>query len=147
MAVVIDTSALVAAERHAGSDISNASAVWCRLLGRLADEAAVLPAAVYAELLVGVELADGPKRAAMRRARIDALVVRVRVVDFGEAIAEEWARLFAALSRVGRLIPANDLAVAATALHLGFTVLVGPSDERHFRVVKGLRVEALRINA
>ena len=107
----------------------------------------MLPAAVYAELLVGVELADGPKRAAMRRARIDALVVRVRVVDFGEAIAEEWARLFAALSRVGRLIPANDLAVAATALHLGFTVLVGPSDERHFRVVKGLRVEALRINA
>lgn len=38
---------------------------------------------------------------------------------------------------------ANDLAVAATATHLGFTVLVGPSDERRFRAVPGLRVRTL----
>lgn len=144
MGVVVDTSALVAAERHGEPDASAHPTAWNRLLGRLAGEAAVLPAAVYAELLVGVQLADGPRRAAARRARIDALAVRVPVVDFGAAIAEEWARLFAILSRAGQLIPANDLAVAATATHLGFTVLVGPSDERHFRVVDGLRVEVLR---
>ena len=33
------------------------------------------------------------------------------------------------------LIPSNDLAVAATAQHLGFGVLVGPLDEHHFRRV------------
>ena len=144
MGVVVDTSALVAAE-HRAADGAPSPAVWDRFLGRLAAETAVLPAAVYAELLVGVLLADSPPRAAARRTRIDALAVRVPVVEFGVTIAKEWARLFATLSRVGQLIPANDLAVAATATHLGFTVLVGPSDERHFRRVEGLDVEVLRI--
>ncbi len=41
------------------------------------------------------------------------------------------------------MIPANDLVVAATALHLDYGVCVGPADERRFRRVPGLRVEAL----
>ena len=65
------------------------------------------------------------------------------IVDFNPPIAEEWARLFTELRRAGQLIPPNDLAVAATAVHLGFTVLVGPDDERHFRRVPGLRVRTL----
>jgi tRNA(fMet)-specific endonuclease VapC len=103
----------------------------------------VVPAVVYAELVVGVELADTPLRAAARRAKITALVDRVPLIEFGRAIAERWAELFAALSRRGELIPANDLAVAATALHLDFAVLVGPRDDTHFRRVPGLRVELL----
>lgn len=103
----------------------------------------MLPAIVLAELLVGVSMADTARRAAARRARVDALVAHVPVVDFDAAIAEEWARLFAALSRRGRLIPANDLAVAATAKRLDYGVLVGPSDERHFKTVENLRVESL----
>ena len=109
----------------------------------LAGETAVLPSALYAELCMGVLLADTARRAAGRRARIDALAATVPIVDFGAAIAEEWARLFSTLSHAGQLIPANDLAVAATAVHLGFGVLVGPDDERHFRLVPGLRVEVL----
>ncbi|MEX1256142.1 MAG: hypothetical protein WEG36_00840 [Gemmatimonadota bacterium] len=57
--------------------------------------------------------------------------------------ANRWAGLFAQLHRTGALVPASDLAVAATALHLGFGVLVGPADESHFRRVVGLRVEVL----
>ena len=106
----------------------------------------MLPAVVLAELLVGVSIADTVKRAAARRARIDALVAHVPVVDFDAAIAEEWARLFATLSHHGRLIPANDLAVAATAKRLDYGVLVGPSDERHFKAVGDLRVETLRFS-
>ena len=49
--------------------------------------------------------------------------------------------LFARLSRKGQLIPANDLAVAATDVHLGFGVLVGGRDEEHFRSVDVLRIE------
>jgi predicted nucleic acid-binding protein len=143
MGVVVDTSALVAAERLAKPEGSTGAATWDRWIGRLAAEPAVLPAAVYAELMVGVLLADTPTRAAARRAKIEALTVRVPVVDFGPAIAEEWARLFAILSRRGELIPANDLAVAATARHLGFSVLVGPSDEAHFRRVPDLEVRTL----
>ncbi|MBM4265602.1 MAG: type II toxin-antitoxin system VapC family toxin [Deltaproteobacteria bacterium] len=135
LGVVLDTSALVALER--------ASEGWEETLGNLATEPAVLPAVVYAELLVGVRLADSRTRAADRQARIDALVARFPIVDFTREIAERWAELFAVMSRAGGLIPANDLAVAATALHLDFTVLVGPKDERHYRRVPGIRCARL----
>jgi predicted nucleic acid-binding protein len=143
MGVVVDTSALIAAERAGGRAESGDGRSWDRLLGKLAAEPAVLPAVVYAELLVGVQLAGNAKRAAARRARIDALALRIPIVDFDAAIADQWAKLFAALSRRGQLIPSNDLAVAATARHLEFSVLVGPDDERHFRRVPGLRVQTL----
>ncbi|MBA3401715.1 MAG: PIN domain-containing protein [Actinobacteria bacterium] len=134
MGLVIDTSALVYRER-AGSG-------WGGLLAEL-DESVVLPAIVYAELLVGARLARSASRGTARRAKIAALVGRVALVEFGQEIAERWADLFAHLSRRGELIPANDLAVAATALHLEFGVLVGGDDEQHFRRVPQLRVETL----
>ena len=140
---MIDTSALIAVERQAGN--RRDPRAWADALSGLSSEPVVLPAVVLAELLVGVALADTAKRAAARRARIDALVAHVPVVDFGPAIAEEWASLFAALTRRGRVIPANDLAVAATAMQLEFGVLVGPLDERHFKMVANLRVETLAL--
>jgi tRNA(fMet)-specific endonuclease VapC len=111
-------------------------------LGKVRYRAAV-PAIAYAELLVGVRLADDPGRVVSRRTKIGALVSRVPVVEFGAGAAAHWADLFALLSRSGRLIPANDLAVAATARFLEFGVLVGPRDEAHLRAVPGLRVEVL----
>lgn len=98
--------------------------------------ARVVPVAVY--------LADTPGRAARRRGQIDALADRAPAVDFDAAIAERWAALFASLKRRGRVIPANDLAVTATALHLGFGVLAGPTGEAHFQQVDGLRIVVLR---
>jgi tRNA(fMet)-specific endonuclease VapC len=133
MGLVIDTSALVALER-ARDD-------WSQ---RLPDEPAVVAAVVYAELLVGVRLADSRRRAATRRAKIDALLAVVPIVAFGPAEAERWADLYGQLSRSGRLIPANDLAVAATALERQYGVLVGPGDEAHFRRVPKLRIVVLK---
>lgn len=109
----------------------------------VAEEPAVVPAIVYAELLSGVLHADSPSRAADRRAKINALVAAVPVVDFTSEIAEHWAALFAALHQKGRMIPSNALVVTATARAMGFGVLVGPADERHFRTVPDLRVEVL----
>ena len=109
----------------------------------MAAEPAVLPAAVYAELLVGAEMAASAARAATRRAKIDALLARAPLIEFGAAQAERWAALDAALSHAGHLMPANDLAVAATALELDFSVLVGPQEEAHFGRVPGLRVLVL----
>ena len=136
MGLVVDTSALIAVERAAD---------WEASLGAYGDEPAVIPAIVYAELLVGVRLADSPARAAGRRARIEALISRLPIVEFTRQTAERWSEAFAALSRTGKMIPANDLAVAATALQLDFGVLVGPREERHFRRVPGLRCERLRL--
>lgn len=134
MGLVIDTSALAFRER-AGSD-------WEVLIGEL-DESVAVPAVVYTELLVGAELAPSASRGKIRRAKVTALIGRVPLVEFGREVADRWAELFAQLSRRGELIPANDLAVAATALHLGFGVLVGDRDEAHFRRVPRLRVQAL----
>lgn len=133
MGLVIDTSALVAVER--------AGAGWEEALPPdRQDEEVALPAIVYAELLAGAYLADSPERAARRRAKIDALAARVVLVEFGAEIADRWAELFARLTRSGELIPANDLAVAATALHLGSAVVVGSADEAHFSRVPDLEV-------
>jgi predicted nucleic acid-binding protein len=134
--LVIDTSAAVAIER-AGDD-------WSRLLDAVARESVALPAIVYSELLVGAALAATPKQAKRRRGAVVALAGAVDIVDFGPAIAERWSQLFADLTRQGTMIPSNDMAVAATALHLDYGVLAGPMDEAHFRTVPGLRVEVLR---
>lgn len=134
MGLVIDTSALVALER------GGRPGGWSESLSA---EPVAIPAIVYAELLAGVELADTPARAASRQAKISALVARAPVVEFDKEIAARWARLFATLHEEGTMIPSNDLAAAATALHLDFGVLVGPQDERHFRRVPDLRVVAL----
>lgn len=133
MGLVIDTSAAVAVER-AGVD-------WDLVLTRAGDETAVLPAIVYAELLVGANMAGSSTSGAVRRGRIAELVGRVPLVDFGREIAERWAELFTDLRRRGDVIPSNELTVAATAVHLGFGVLVGDRDEVHFRRIEGLRVE------
>ena len=143
MGVVIDTSALVAAERLAPPDAMSAEA-WTSLFGSIGDQLAALPAIVYAELLVGVELANSARRAAARRTRIDVLTAHASIIEFDADIAQIWSRLFATMNRAGRALPANDLAVAATAIHLGYAVLVGPSDEKHFRAIEGLTVETLR---
>ncbi len=136
MGLVIDTSAAVALER--------AGAAWERLLELAGDEPAALPAIVYAELLVGAAMADSPRRAAARRAKVEALVELLGIAEFDRATAGHWADRFAQLSRAGALVPANDLAVVATADRLGFGVLVGSQDEAHFRSVPGLRVVVLR---
>jgi predicted nucleic acid-binding protein len=47
------------------------------------------------------------------------------------------------LRRSGNPVPSNDAQVAATALGLGFGVLVGPTGEEHFRRVEGLTVRVL----
>jgi tRNA(fMet)-specific endonuclease VapC len=133
MGLVIDTSALVALERL--------RTTWAA--GLPEGEPALIPAIVYAELLVGVRLADGKRRAAARLAKVEALVSTIPIIEFGSAIAERWADLYARLSRDGRMIPSNDLAVAATALQHDCGVLVGPGDEAHFRAIPGLRVVVL----
>lgn len=135
MGLVIDTSALVEIDRR-GDEFDFGTAPF--------DEPAVIPAIAYAEVMVGVRLADTTARARQRKARLDALVAHCGVVDFDRAIAERWASIFAQLSSAGKMIPSNDMAVAATALELGFGVLLGPADEKHFRRVEGLRCVPLR---
>jgi tRNA(fMet)-specific endonuclease VapC len=133
--LVIDTSALVAVERGRVSAKS--------LESQLADTPVVLPAVVLAELLVGVHLADTPGGAAGRQARVAALAGRVPVVPFDREMAVRWAQLQAACLKAGTPAPSNELAVAATALELGFGVLAGPDGDAHFGRLPGVQVVCL----
>lgn len=109
------------------------------------DEPVVIPAIVYGELLLGVALTTDPVRAAERRAKVAAVVATCPIVEFDQALTERWAGVVGQLRQRGESIPSNDAQVAATALELGFTVLVGSADEQHFRRVPGLAVRALHI--
>lgn len=134
MGLILDTSAVVAWERAAESG---------RQLSLDRNEELVLPAVVWAEALTGVRLARTAGQASQRRARLEILRNLTGVEPFTAKIAEHYADIFAELSAKGRLIPQNDIAVAATARCLKFGVLVGPKDESHFREVSALEVRVL----
>jgi tRNA(fMet)-specific endonuclease VapC len=134
--LVIDSSALVTLDRRPED-------AW-RKIRR--DEEMTIPAIVWAELRVGVHLADTRARAVARSAKFELAKVEFGISPFSEEAAEHYAEIYAALSNAGRKIPSNDIAVAATARALGFGVLVGPRDESHFRAIPGLRVITLKID-
>jgi tRNA(fMet)-specific endonuclease VapC len=134
VALLIDTSALIALDRRAldspTPDILSAEVIE-------------VPAIAHAELLKGVELTKSAVARDARRAKARALIERFGLIEFDAAAAERWALLAADLHRAGKPIPSIDLMVAASALSRGAGVLVGPDDEAHFRRVPGLRVEVL----
>jgi predicted nucleic acid-binding protein len=130
---VLDTSALVELERLGSAAMPKLP--W--------DEPVALPAIVWAEALVGVRLAETPQRAAQRRARLEALRLRSTIEPFTPEVAEHYADIFSELTAAGAMIPQNDIAVAATARALGYGVMAGPQDEKHFRRVAGVQVVVL----
>jgi tRNA(fMet)-specific endonuclease VapC len=130
VALVIDTSALVAWERGIGVMPSDLPL----------EETLTIPAIVWAEALIGVLLAETPARAARRRRWLDEVKSALGIQPVTTEAAEHYAEIHAALARTGLLIPSNDIAVAATARALRAGVLVGPQDESHFRRVPDLRV-------
>jgi predicted nucleic acid-binding protein len=135
MGLILDTSALIALERSAGTP---------RPLALEATEVYALPAIVWAEALIGVRMAADASRAARRMARLEAIRRVTGIEDFTPLVAEHYADIFAELSQSGNLIPQNDIAVAATARALGFGILVGPGDEAHFRRVRDVPLHVLR---
>ena len=134
MGIVLATSALIELERSLDRESPPSFPHH---------EPAVIPAIVWAEALIGARLADSPARAARRRAHLEAVRSQAKIEPFTPEAAEHYADIYAELSKLGALIPQNDIAVAATGRLLGFGVLVGPQDEEHFRRVPGLAVHVV----
>ena len=117
MAVLIDTSVLVAAER-----------------GLLAlddrvhdDETYALSVVTAAELLHGVHRASGPTLQT-RSAFVEALLAGLPTVPIDVAVARAYAIASAELARTGATVDANDLWIGATAIAHGFSVLALDGD-------------------
>lgn len=102
--LILDTTVLVDAERGAAT-----------LDEVVADEDDVSIAAITAaELLVGVELADGRRREA-RAEFVEALLTTISVDDYDLDVARAHGAILAEVRRDGRPRGAHDLIVAATA--------------------------------
>lgn len=103
--MILDTTVLVDAEREGAEALD-------RLIG---DEDDVVIAAIsVAELLVGVELADG-KRRAERETFVAAVLEAVAVEGYDLDVARAHGALLAHTRRAGQPRGAHDLIIAATA--------------------------------
>ena len=103
--LILDTSVLVDAEHQEAAALD-------KLLG---DEDDVAIAAITAaELAVGVDLAEGERRA-KRQAFVAALLEAVSVESYDLEVAQAHGALLAHIRRSGRPCGAHDLIIAASA--------------------------------
>lgn len=125
--LILDTTVLIAAERGRS-----------RLADVVGDEDDVAIAAVTAaELLVGVELADGRRRAG-RAAFAQAVLDDLPVEPYGVDTARAHASLLAHAHGAGRTRGAHDLLIAATAIATRRTLVT--ADAGGFEDLPGLAV-------
>jgi tRNA(fMet)-specific endonuclease VapC len=133
MAVVIDSSVLIAYERNA-FDLD-------AYLATIEEHDVAISAITASELMHGVERARDPEKRAARASRIAELLDAFQVVPFGLHEARVHARIWAAMSSHGKTIGAHDLIVAATALAGGASVAT--LNHREFKRVPGLSLDAV----
>jgi len=130
--LILDTTVLVAAERTAAA-----------LDTVVDDEDDVAIAAITAaELLVGVELADGRRRA-QREQFVGDVLGAVFIEGYDVAVARVHAALLAHVRRAGRQRGAHDLIIAATAVARDRAVVT--ADASGFADLPGLSVRAMSL--
>lgn len=108
MAQLIDTSVFVALERR--------RLPFSALAQAAPEEPVALASITASELLTGVDRADSPERRLRREAFVEAILDTIPVIPFDLRVARTHAHLWAHLARVGQLIGAHDLLIAATVL-------------------------------
>lgn len=128
MAILIDSSVLIAAERGA-LDLRKTMAG--------AEEEIALAAITASELLHGVHRA-APTQLAAREAFVEQLLARLPVLSFDLLAARVHARIWAGLAARGISVGAHDLLIAATAIASG--AKIATRDRRSFPRIPGLTV-------
>ncbi len=129
MGLILDSDVLIHYERASRSDFFSPHATY---------DNAYISAITVSELLLGVHLADSPKRRNRRLAFVESVLNLIPVLDFTAETARVHAELHASLRERGALIGAHDLIVAATAVQHGCALMTG--NLREFQRVPGLDV-------
>jgi len=129
--LILDTSVLVDSERQ-GTKLNRIVAD---------DDDVAIAAITVAELLVGVELTDG-KRKAARRKLVDAIIDTIPIEDYDLTVARRHSELLAHVRRAGQPRGAHDLVIAATAA--ARQRLVVTADPRAFDGLPGVTYRATR---
>jgi predicted nucleic acid-binding protein len=86
-----------------------------------------------AELYLGVELSNDRRR---QQLAVQSILSRMRVLDFDDRAARQYARIVSILTRLGLPIGEVDSLIASVALANGESLVT--RNVRHFRVVAGL---------
>lgn len=131
MGVILDSTEIIALERNRGK-------VEELVAGR-ENEAFGISVVTVAELLHGVERAEGEARRLKRHAFVEKVIEQFPVFPFDTAVARIYARIWATLARKGTPVGAHDLIIAATAIARDLTLVT--ANLRHFDRVEGLRLE------
>lgn len=127
MAVLIDTTVLIDAERR-GDSLERA----------IGEEERAISAITASELLHGVHRATDEHVRIRREAFVEHLLASMEALPVTTAVARTHAGIWASLERKGTLIGAHDLWIAATAVTHGMSVATANTDE--FGRVPGLTV-------
>jgi tRNA(fMet)-specific endonuclease VapC len=125
MAVLIDTSVLVDAERR-GQSLAEA----------LGEQDRAISVITASELLHGVHRAHSAAVRARRAAFVEHLLSAIEPLPITTAVARTHAEIWAELENNGDLIGSHDLWIAATALSQGMDVAT--ANVRDFERVPGL---------
>jgi tRNA(fMet)-specific endonuclease VapC len=105
------------------------------------DDDVAIAAITVAELLVGVELADG-KRKAARQKLVDAIIDTIPIEDYDVTVARRHSELLAHVRRAGEPRGAHDLVIAATASARQRIIVT--ADARAFDGLPGVTYRATR---
>lgn len=130
MAVLIDTSVLVSAERRGRS-----------VEGVLGERDRAISVITASELLHGVHRAKDARIRARRQAFVEHLISSIEPLPITTPVARAHAEIWARLEQDGEVIGAHDMWIAATAISNGMEVATANVVE--FERVPGLGVVAL----
>lgn len=128
MAILIDTSVFIAAERR-GLPTEQA-------ISFVGSEEVVISSITASELLFGVHRADTVARRAHREAFVEAILGAVLILPVDLHVARVHARLSAQLASLGQPVGAHDLLIGATAMAHNAAVLT--ANPRDFQRLPGL---------
>jgi tRNA(fMet)-specific endonuclease VapC len=134
MGLILDSSALIAAERKG----SNVRQVLSEIAGRVAGEDVALSVVTLIELAHGAARADTPERKTMRRQFLQELATALPVHPVTVPIALRAGQIDGESTAKGVRIALSDLLIAVTALELGYRVAT--ANVRHFQMVPGLEI-------
>jgi tRNA(fMet)-specific endonuclease VapC len=130
MAVLIDTSVLVNAERR-GQALDRS----------IGEQERAISAITVSELLHGVHRATEERVRVRREAFVEHLLGSIEALPVTTPVARAHAGIWASLERNGKMIGAHDLWIAATAVTHGMSVATANAGE--FERVPGLSVVPL----
>lgn len=130
MAVLIDTSVLISAERR-GLSLEHA----------LGEEERAISVVTAGELLHGVHRAKDDRVRTRRQAFVEHLISSIEPLPVTTSVARAHAEIWAGLERGGAVIGAHDMWIAATAVSHGMSIATSNAVE--FERVPGLAVVAL----